>query len=219
MPATTQTQDEALAALDTPLGRLKAWALFQFADHGFLRVLWTNLFEIAPGVWRSNQPSPARLARYKRMGVTSVLSLRGDGSKPFHVLEKSACQKLGLTLHTVPLSARKLREAEHFLDLFDLFERIEKPFVLHCKSGADRAGLVSALWLMHMEGRPVQEAREMLSFKYLHLKSTHTGILDHLLDIYEADTAQNPMPIRQWFETCYDPAKITASFTPKYRFN
>ena len=34
---------------------------------------------------------------------------------------------------------------------------------MHCKSGADRAGLASALWLLHVERRPVAEAMKQLS--------------------------------------------------------
>ncbi len=105
--------------------------------------------------------------------------------------------------------------ATRFLQLFEIFDRIEKPFVMHCKSGADRAGLASALWLLDKEGASIAQAKKMLSLKYAHLKNTKTGVLDHLLDIYEADTAAAPMPVRQWFAERYDPAAITASFHAK----
>lgn len=98
------------------------------------------------------------------------------------------------------------------MELFEIFDRIEKPFLLHCKSGADRAGLVSALWLLDQEGATIAQARAMLSFRYVHLKRTKTGVLDHLLETYAADA---PMPIRRWFAEKYDPAAITASFHAK----
>ena len=46
-----------------PGNERKAWVYNNFFDHAFLRVLWTNFYQIAPGVYRSNQPTHARLAR------------------------------------------------------------------------------------------------------------------------------------------------------------
>jgi protein tyrosine/serine phosphatase len=112
----------------------------------------------------------------------------------------------------IKIYARSLVSAERFLELLDIFDRIERPFVMHCKSGADRAGLASALWLLHVEGRPVGEAQRQLSFRYVHLKSTKTGVLDLLLRTYADDIAVTPMPIREWFQTRYDPAAIQAAF-------
>jgi len=199
----------------TPKGRRAAKWHFYMSDHGFLRGLWTNQFEIAPGVWRSNQPSPARLRKLADMGVKSVLNLRGQDKFSFYLFERETCAELGLTLHDLKIYARKLVPAERYLLLFDIFDRIEKPFVLHCKSGADRAGLVSALWLLDQEGATVDQAKAMLSLKYAHLKHTRTGLMDHVLDVYQTDTATTPMPIRQWFAKIYDADVLTASFYNK----
>ena len=57
---------------------------------------------------------------------------------------------------------------------------------LHCKSGADRAGLVSAMYLIAEKKQTVSEAKKQLSFKYLHLDFTKTGILDYIFDVFSA---------------------------------
>jgi len=198
--------------ISTPAGRRAAFWHFHLMDHAFLRILWTNMDEIAPGVWRSNQPSPARLRRYRDMGIRTVLSLRGDGVSSHRLFEEEACEDLGLTLVTISLKARGLVPRRRLLDLLDIFETIEKPFVMHCKSGSDRAGLASALYLLHIEGKPVEEARKMLSWRYIHFRNSPTGVLDHMLDTYAADIAEEPMPIRRWIETRYDSAAIEADF-------
>ncbi|MDF0599933.1 tyrosine-protein phosphatase [Psychromarinibacter sp. C21-152] len=203
--------------IDTPAGRRAAWWHFHLTDHGILRGLWTNSEEIAPGVWRSNQPSPARLRRVRRRGIATILNLRGRDKFSFYLFEKEACDKLGIELIDHKIYARRLVPAERFLELFEIFDQLEaqKPFLMHCKSGADRAGLAAALWLMDKEGASLAAARRMLSLRYVHLSSTQTGILDHLLDVYAADCAEHPIPIREWFATRYDPAAITASFHAK----
>lgn len=201
--------------ISTPKGRRAAKWHFYLSDHGILRGLWTNQFEIAPGVWRSNQPSPARLRKLATMGITSVLNLRGEDKFSFYLFERELCDELGLTLYDLKIYARSLVPRDRYMELFDIFDRIEKPFVMHCKSGADRAGLASALWLLDKEGATIKEAKAMMSLKYAHLKNTKTGLMDHVLEVYEADCAAAQMPIRQWFAEKYDADAVTASFYHK----
>ncbi len=197
--------------ISTPEARRAAWWHFQLMDHAFLRVLWTNLDQIAPGVWRSNQPSAWRLARYKdRLGLKAVINLRGPSAQGFYLFEVEACRDLGLTLHDVNFSARRAPTRAALLQVIDLFATVQKPVLIHCKSGADRTGLIAALYLMVVEQRPLNEAKQQLSLRYLHLKASRTGILDHFLTLYEAEGAGRP--IRDWIETGYDADRLTASF-------
>lgn len=204
-------------SISTPAQRRAAQIHFQLMDHAFLRIFWTNLEQIAPGAWRSNQPDARRLRRYRDMGIKTVLTLRGSGLSSHYLLEREACAALGLTLVPATLHARKLASRETLLHLLDLFEAIDKPFVMHCKSGADRAGLASALYLLHVEKRPVAEAQAMLSWRYIHFRNAATGVLDHMLDAYAADQASTPQPIRAWIATRYDPGALAASFAASRR--
>ena len=196
----------------TEQGRRRAWRHFQWLDHAVLRVYWTNLAEISPSVWRSNQPSPERIKKYKDMGITTILNLRGQNGRSNYVFEKEACDAQGLKLIDLRLKARSLSDPQAYLDLLDQFENIGKPFLMHCKSGADRAGLASALYLIHMQGTPVAEAKKQLSLRFIHFKSFKTGILDHMLDAYEADTMSENIPIRDWISTRFDPVALTQEF-------
>ena len=185
---------------------------FQLMDHAFLRYLWTNLHQIAPGVWRSNQPGPARIARYARMGIRSIISLRGFNQKSYHLFEEEACARHGITLHKVVLRSRDMVDAKNMLDLLDLFKTAERPFLMHCKSGADRAGLASALYVLAEGSGDIDEAKEQLSFKYLHLKNDSTGIIDMFLQAFEEDHRATGIGIRAWIETRYDPDEIRRRF-------
>jgi protein tyrosine phosphatase (PTP) superfamily phosphohydrolase (DUF442 family) len=176
-------------------------------DHAILRTFWTNQSEIAPGVWRSNHPGRARLARLKARGLRSVISLRGGGDEAHNATERAWCEDLGLTLHFVNMSDKALPRRETLLALIDTFRRVEKPLLIHCKAGADRAGLASAIWLMTMEGAPLREARKMLSWRYLHLRSSRAGVLGRVLDAYEGS---RDMPFADWVAEVYDPAQIGA---------
>lgn len=197
--------------ISTPEARRSAWWHFQLIDHAFLRTFWTNLDQIAPGVWRSNQPSPAKLRQYQRdLGLKSVLNLRGPAQQGFYLFEAETCRALGITLHDIGFSARTAPGRRGLLMLIDLFTTIKKPFLMHCKSGADRTGLIAALYLLDVEHRPLAEVKRQLSLRYLHLKSTNTGIMDHFLTMYEAEAQGRSL--REWIETTYDPDRLTASF-------
>jgi len=198
--------------ISTPRARRRAWWHFQLLDHALLRILWWNLYEIAPGVWRSNQPSPARLVRYKRMGIRAVINLRGEAQQSPFLFEQEACRELGLTLHNVTLSARKLVPRQNILELIALMRAAERPFVLHCKSGSDRAGFAAALYLAVIEGVPVAQARRQLHWRFLHLAATDTGILDHVFDVYEAETAGTGTGLETWLRTRYDAEALTESW-------
>jgi protein tyrosine phosphatase (PTP) superfamily phosphohydrolase (DUF442 family) len=205
-------------SIETPALRRHAWWHFQLLDHAFLRGLWTNLVEVAPGVWRANQPSPRKLARYqKALGLKAVLNLRGEVAQSHFLFEQEACRKLGLDLVSVPLAARMLAKPRYLIALLDAFETIPRPFLMHCKSGSDRAGFAAALYLIDRENRPVAEAKAQLHWRYLHLKSTKTGVLDHFLDAYAADIAVTPMSLRTWIETRYDRDMLKDAFHRRRR--
>lgn len=203
--------------ISTPEARRAAWWTFQLLDHAFLRYWWTNFAQVAPGVFRSNQPHPGRLERHARRGMRAVLNLRGASQNPHYLFEREACDALGLHLHDLQISARTLSEPGRYLELLDAFETLPKPFVMHCKSGADRAGLASAMYLIHIEGMPLAEAKEQLSLRFIHLKNAPTGILDHFLTVFGRAQAETGISLRDWIATGYDRAAVTDEFNAMRR--
>ncbi|HBH00136.1 MAG TPA: protein tyrosine phosphatase [Rhodobacteraceae bacterium] len=206
-------REKAGNSIATPGQRRRAWWHFQFVDHAFLRGWWTNLAEVAPEVWRANQPSPRKLAHHKRrLGLKAVLNLRGEAEQSHYLFEAEACRDLGLELVSVRLAARSLPKPVFLFDLLEAFETLPRPFLMHCKSGSDRAGFAAALYLIAIEGRPVAEAKRQLHWKHLHLRSTRTGVLDHFFDAYQADTIDEPIPLRDWIASRYDRDALQAEF-------
>lgn len=198
--------------LSTPENRRRAHIYNLWFDHAVLRKIWTNHFEVAPGVYRSNQPTHERFVRLKARGIRSVLNLRGAAGAAHYLVEEESCRQLGLTLVNCTLHARYAAPRGDILAVIDAFRTIERPFVMHCKSGADRAGFASAIYLLVIEGRPLAEARRMLGVKYIHLKWSRTGILDFILDLYEARNAASPIGFEEWVATEYDNEAAQAQY-------
>ncbi|GHE04347.1 hypothetical protein U879_00540 [Defluviimonas sp. 20V17] len=198
--------------LADPVVRRRARWQFLLLDHGFLRTFWTNLYPVAEGVWRSNQPDAKRVARYRAMGIRAILNLRGEGRLPFYLFESAAAREAGIEMVNLPLSARDLVPPERLIELEQAFRTIPRPFVMHCKSGADRAGFAAALYQMMIEGAPVEVAQKQLGLKFAHLKRSKTGVLDHFLRYYAREHRRTGITLMDWIRTGYDPEEVTRSF-------
>ncbi len=198
-----------------PENERRARIYMNWFDHGILRVFWTNFHEIAPGAFRSNNPTRERFEKMRDMGIQTVVNLRGVSNSAHYLTELQICEDLGLTLIDRPLKARHTAKRENILELIETFRTLERPFVMHCKSGADRAGFASAIYLMVMCDTPVQEARRMLSVKYVHLKFTKTGILDYLLRTYQARNARDAISFENWIAAEYNDQDIQTAFDQK----
>ena len=193
-------------------GRFWAHVHFHLMDHAFLRVFWNNFHKVCDEVYRANQPSPAHLKSYRDKGIKAVLNLRGFAQQSYALFEEDSCKKLGLELISVPLSSSSAPQPEKLLEIIGIMEKIPKPFVLHCKSGADRAGLVSALYLIVIQKLSVAEAKKQLSFKYLHLDFTKTGILDYIFDVFSERSQIENIDFCDWLKKEYNAEILNSSF-------
>ena len=187
------------------------WYELMLKDHGVLRLRWHNLHQIDDQMWRSNQPTPKRLAQAKELGIKTIINLRGPRNDGGWRLEAEACDKLGLNLVDFTARSRAAPDKKMLHDTKALFEAVEGPSLLHCKSGADRAGIMSALYLLMHKGRPAAEALEQLSWRYLHVKQAKTGLLDTFIKAYIPYEEQG-MPLFDWIDNIYDPEALQASF-------
>ena len=93
---------------------------------------------------------------------------------------------------------------------------LDYPAVMHCKSGADRAGLAATLYLILHEGRPVREAVGQLSARYGHFRFAKTGILDAFFALYRREGEPKGLDFLTWVETEYDPEALKRSFRPGF---
>lgn len=203
----------------TPNGRKRAWRELMISDHGFLRKVYNNTHEIAPEkMWRTYQPSPADLKNWRAKGVRTVINLRGDKPSGFYFLEEEACEKLGLDLVCFRVFSRDAPSPEILHGAKELFETIKYPAIMHCKSGADRAGLMATLYLFFHEGMPLDKALEQLSFKYGHVRQGKTGVIDYAFNLYMTYAKQHGKSLAsaedflEWVDRDYDHVRVKADF-------
>ena len=206
--------------LESTWGRVKAWSNMFFVDHGFFRYAYLNLHKIDASAYRSAQPGPRHFRRIAKKGVRTVVNLRGGRHFGSYPLEREACHHHGLAYEEVTLRSREAPRREALRAVAALLERIEYPALFHCKSGADRAGLMSALYLLLKAGRSATEAKAMLALRYGHVRQSKTGVLDAFLDAFEAaqraaESEGRSLDLMTWVEGDYDPVALTKSFRTK----
>ena len=125
-----------------------------------------NAGRINETLLRGAQPSARGLAELKKLGITTIVDLRGN-SGPV-AWERAQAESLGMHFVDIPVdgwSAPRDQQVAEFLKLVKQ-EPAQKIFV-HCYYGRDRTGVMIAAYRMAQQNwTPEQAAAEMDSFGF-----------------------------------------------------
>jgi protein tyrosine phosphatase (PTP) superfamily phosphohydrolase (DUF442 family) len=130
-----------------------------------------NLHVVSEGVlYRSAQLSKNETQwAVREYAIKSVLNLRGaHAGQSWYDDEIAAAGELGLAHFDYPLSAKRFVPSQQIEEVLDIVRKAPKPLLIHCKSGADRAGLVAALYRFAETGASAAQADRELSLVYGH---------------------------------------------------
>ena len=119
-----------------------------------------NFYQVTPQLYRASQPDAQGFHGLEAMGITRVLSLRQT------LDDKTLAVGTGLVLTRVPMKTRHVGEqngAKVVQAMRALRQGLnEGPVLVHCRHGADRTGLIVALWRILYEGWSRQAAIDEL---------------------------------------------------------
>lgn len=191
---------------------LDYWSLLM-VDHGVLRLLYRNCFRLPGGLFRSNQPDPSFLRRMvEKHKIKTVVCLRGENDQHgWFRLEREVCDQLNVKLITPTVYSRGLLTAEEMEELLSIARSVELPALVHCKSGADRAGFFCSVYRYARLGEPVELTTKELSIRYGHIRGAKTGILDYMLDRYKGDREPR-QSFYSWLRDTYAPIELQKNF-------
>ncbi len=193
-------------------GPLGTYLDMLFIDHGIFRLIYLNKHQLAPGAFRSAQPAPHQFRSLKKAGIKTIVNLRGERICGSYAMERKCCEELGLNLVNYKVRSRAAPSLEEIHGARELFLNLQHPFLMHCKSGADRAGWMSVLYLHVHEDMPIKEAMRELSLGYGHIRQADTGVLDYFFECYLAHNEKHPMSFFEWVDTVYDPDEVKGTF-------
>ena len=142
-----------------------------------------NFHAVSDGVlYRSAQLSGAQFAEaIRQYKIKSVLNLRGPHPhEAWWDDEVAAAQQNGAAHYDISLSAKRFVGDEQTAEILKVLRDAPKPLLIHCRSGADRTGLVAALYRYAVEHADAAEADKQLSLAYGHFPylTSKTGAMD-----------------------------------------
>ncbi len=165
----------------------------------------------AAGEWTGHT---GQIAAFARKGIKTIVNLRGGREHGSWPLQKEACERHGIALVDFVLRSRGAPDRETILGAKAFFAGLREPALVHCKSGADRAGFFSVLYLLVHENRPLDEAIRQLSLRYGHFRFAKTGILDAFFEAYRREGEARGIAFLDWVATGYDPERLEREFKP-----
>lgn len=208
-------RDKLLSGARTWIDRFLDQPNLMLTDHGVLRLAYKNQYRLAGGLFRTNQPSPGMIVDMgRRYGIRTVVNLRGENTQHgWYRLERETCQRGEIAHVNALVFSRGLLEKQDLLHLKEVIEKIELPALVHCKSGADRAGFFSALYRHFRLGEPVEDSVAELGIRYGHFPFGPTGVLDHFFRAYLRDR-QPRQSFESWITSDYDKCRVESAFRP-----
>lgn len=130
-----------------------------------------NIRTVQPGqFYRSAQLDSAQFARVIRQdGIKTIINLRGAHPKAdWYERELAVSRAMGVTHYDYGISAERMVTAGQIADILKLLRTAPRPILVHCQGGADRSGLVAALYEAEIMGKPAAEADDQLALRYGH---------------------------------------------------
>jgi protein tyrosine/serine phosphatase len=116
-----------------------------------------NLHRITPMLYRGEQPNAVGMKNLEQMGIRTVINLRYFNHDDEEVKDTNL-----RTERTKILTWRI--DDEHVIEVMRLLRKTENgPFLIHCQHGADRTGLMSAMYRILEQGWSKEEALKELT--------------------------------------------------------
>jgi len=101
-----------------------------------------NLHRLTPTLYRSEQPTALGMKNLEKLGIRTVINLRAFNSDTQELLGTS------LRAVHVPVHTWHLETEDVVAVLRELRQPENGPFLIHCQHGADRTGVMSAMYRM-----------------------------------------------------------------------
>ena len=147
-----------------------------------------NFHAITDGeAYRSAQLNRDKLGYYiRRYNIRSILNLRGENpDSDWYREELTVSVGNRIKHYDIALSSTKGPDENEIKQLMEVFKNAPRPILIHCKAGADRSGLVAAMWKVVIDQEPKSQAEKQLSIFYGHLPLGGTYAMDQFFEKWQ----------------------------------
>jgi protein tyrosine/serine phosphatase len=136
-----------------------------------------NLHRITDGLYRSEQPTALGMKNLEKMGIRTVINLRYFNDDEDEVK--------GTSLRTERTKILTWRIGDrHVIEVMNMLSKTENgPFLIHCQHGADRTGLMTAMYRILEQGWTPDDALTELTEGGFGYHSMWTNIIKYVKSV------------------------------------
>ena len=135
-----------------------------------------NLYKVDSGIYRCAQPDKQAFNELSQMGITTVVNLR------YFDADKRKAKETNMQLFHIKMRAGKCKENE-IIAVLRLMQNRQGAILIHCKHGADRTGLVIALYRIVFQGWDKESAIAELKQGGYHFHLFFSNIPKYIRDL------------------------------------
>jgi protein tyrosine/serine phosphatase len=171
---------------------ISAFLLFLFLSGGYAAyILKTgNFHEITQGeAYRSAQLDRDELQHcIKKYNIKTIVNLRGENpDQKWYREEMAVSKEFNVAHYDVSLSASLEPDGKDIRKLMEIFESAPRPVLIHCQAGADRSGLVAAMWKVIVDKETKTSAEKQLTIWHGHIPLGGTIAMDRFFEKWTAE--------------------------------
>ncbi|MBA2525059.1 MAG: tyrosine-protein phosphatase [Pyrinomonadaceae bacterium] len=144
-----------------------------------------NFHRVDDLVYRGAQPKSGGLDLLRQLGIKTVVNLRDDDARAKQ--EEAGARMAGLQYFNFPFERwgrPQDKEMEQVLAIIN--NPANQPVFVHCQHGADRTGVVIAVYRITHDGWTSEQAKA--EAKRFGLKPWQLGMRDYIHDFYKRQT-------------------------------
>jgi len=124
-----------------------------------------NAGKVTEVLYRGAQPKETGLSELKKLGITTIVDLRGEGLDKI-AWERKTTESLGMRFVHIPVSGWSPPTDEQLIQFLSLFrgDAPRQKIFVHCRFGDDRTGVFVAAYRMALEKWPAEQATKEMYF-------------------------------------------------------
>jgi uncharacterized protein (TIGR01244 family) len=147
-----------------------------------------NLHKVSDDLYRGAQPTAEGIEQLKKLGVKTVVNLRSSES------DRKMLGDAGLAYEPIPMTAwhPNDREVVRFLQIVG--DERNLPVFLHCRRGADRTGMMVAIYRVAVQGWSKDEAIAEMTQGGFAFNSGWQNLVRYIRDLDVEDIKRQAQP-------------------------
>jgi protein tyrosine phosphatase (PTP) superfamily phosphohydrolase (DUF442 family) len=136
-----------------------------------------NLYKVSDDLYRGAQPTAEGLRELKKLGVRTVINLReSDG-------DQAKLAALGLACEHIPMTAFVVKDADVTRFLQIVGDPGNAPIFVHCQRGADRTGLMCAIYRIALQGWTKDQAIAEMTQGGFRFNHGYQNVVNYIRDL------------------------------------